>query len=424
MSKAGTDERFDAIIVGSGTCGATIARELSRRKKKVLILEKGGNAPIKENLWGIASVANEVPIGEKLKEMQVSATGGATSIYFAVAEPPDLAAFRSAGVDLAPELEEVRREVPLAELPDEVMGAQALRLRESALGLGFAWKKNPMLVDLAKCGSGYSPDAKWRARSFVQEAVADGAILRNRATALRVMVDGRRAVGLEYKIKRGFGHVVRKASATKVILASGAYATPLLMRNSGIRGAASRGFHVSPSKLLFGFVPGLDGKENFMGSMSAKVDGDVSIGDANLSRFFYRMMMLASLKPSRFGSLPKCISIGVKVRDAVGGELNQHGRYHKTLSREDFRKLEKGEEAARKILRDSGAGGIFATPVSASGMGGLLRINEDVDACLQTEIEGLHACDGSLMPESSRISPSLTLLCLAKYLSKVLLKSL
>jgi hypothetical protein len=420
---AGRDEQFDAIIVGSGTCGATIARELSRRKKKVLILERGGDAPVKENLWGIASVAKEVPIGEKLKEMQVSATGGATSIYFGVAELPDLEAFRSMGVELARELEEVRREVPLAELPDGMMGAQALRLRDSAQGMGLAWKKNPMLVDLGKCASGYSHEAKWKARSFVQEAVADGATLRNGATALKVVVDRKRTVGLEYKVKRGFGHAVRKASAPKVILAGGAYSSPLLLRKSGIGSAASRGFYVSPSKLLFGFVPGLAGKENFMGSMSAKLDGDISLGDANLSRFFFRLMMLASLKPLRFGSLSRCISVGIKVRDEMGGEL-RNGRYHKVLTRDDHRKLEKGEEAARKILRSAGASGIFATPVSASGMGGLLRIHEDVDANLQTEVEGLHVCDGSLMPESSRISPTVTLLCLAKYLSKSLLKSL
>ena len=40
-------QQFDAIIVGSGPGGATVARELTRRNKKVLILEWGSNAPIK-----------------------------------------------------------------------------------------------------------------------------------------------------------------------------------------------------------------------------------------------------------------------------------------------------------------------------------------------------------------------------------------
>jgi choline dehydrogenase-like flavoprotein len=38
---------FDAIVVGSGPGGATVAKELSQRGKKTLILERGGSAPVK-----------------------------------------------------------------------------------------------------------------------------------------------------------------------------------------------------------------------------------------------------------------------------------------------------------------------------------------------------------------------------------------
>jgi choline dehydrogenase-like flavoprotein len=46
-------EEFDAIVVGSGPGGATVARDLSRRGQRVLILERGRNAPIR----GIATQA-------------------------------------------------------------------------------------------------------------------------------------------------------------------------------------------------------------------------------------------------------------------------------------------------------------------------------------------------------------------------------
>src|SRR5262245_30932508 len=110
---------FDAIVVGSGTCGATIARALSKKMKRVLILERGGNAPIKENLWGIATIANGVSVGKKLKTMRAITTGGTTGVYFAVAEFPPLEAFLSLGVDLSQEVQEVQKDLPLAPLPDE-----------------------------------------------------------------------------------------------------------------------------------------------------------------------------------------------------------------------------------------------------------------------------------------------------------------
>jgi choline dehydrogenase-like flavoprotein len=38
--------RHDAIVVGSGPGGASVARELARRGARVLLLERGGAAPI------------------------------------------------------------------------------------------------------------------------------------------------------------------------------------------------------------------------------------------------------------------------------------------------------------------------------------------------------------------------------------------
>ena len=50
MTEPWQSEEFDAIVVGSGPGGATVAKELSRCKKKVLILEWGSNAPAKGTL--------------------------------------------------------------------------------------------------------------------------------------------------------------------------------------------------------------------------------------------------------------------------------------------------------------------------------------------------------------------------------------
>src|SRR5262245_29053881 len=189
---SGRAPEYDAIVIGSGTAGATIARELTRRKKKVLILERGGNTPLKEKLSTVAAIADQVKVGDgRLQTTRALTTGGTTSLYFGVAHDPRLDVFQGLGIDLSAELREVRRELPIAPLPDELITEQGRRLQDTAISLGHDWQKNDMLVDQSKCKAGYSYDAKWKARSFVDEALQNGASLVNRANVQQILVNNK-----------------------------------------------------------------------------------------------------------------------------------------------------------------------------------------------------------------------------------------
>lgn len=414
------NKEFDAIVVGSGPGGAAVARELSRKNKSVLILERGGNAPLKEGFVATASILDAVSVGDNMPAASALTTGGTTAVYFAVADFPPLETFRALGIDLSAALEEATRELPLTELPDALLGAQALKVRESALQLGYPWIKRTMLVDLAKCASGYAYDAKWTARSYVEEAVANGATLVNRARVLKVLVDDRkRAIGVEYRVrvsKKEFE--IRRAFGSKVVLAAGATASPAILRDSGIRNIGNRGFHCQPSFVVFGSVPGLKAGETFAASEGADFEEEgVFVGDANLARTLYRMFMLRSGRLIRAFSHSRSVGVGVMVRDEAGGGIQEDGRYFKQLKQEDLRKLEKGEQMARQIIANAGGKNVFKTPLSAARVGGVIRVNEHLDAKLQTEYENLHVCDGSVIPGDLKISPTLPLVCLGKYLA-------
>ncbi|HEY8459992.1 MAG TPA: GMC family oxidoreductase N-terminal domain-containing protein [Blastocatellia bacterium] len=425
LDKRPDNKEFDAIIVGSGPSGATIARELSKRKKRVLILERGGNAPLKEGLLATSSILNAVSVSDKLATAMAFTTGGTTAVYFAVADPPPLEAFRSLGIDISKELEEAKRELPFTTLPDELLGSQAKKLRDSAMELGYAWKKNTMLIDLSKCPSGYAYDAKWNARSYLHEAVKDGATLINRARVLKVLVEKNRAVGVEYELQKGKKEFeIRRAFGTKTILAAGETASPIILRNSGMKNVATSGFYCHPNFTVFGTVAGLKAGENFVGTMMTTLEDGLTLGDANFARVFYRMFMLDNRKFIRAFFHSNSIGVGVMLKEGLGGGLQEGGRYYKQLSKEDLKKLEKGEMAARRIIQNAGGKRIFKTPLSAARVGGTIRIKEHLDENLQTEHRNLHVCDGSVIPENVKIAPVLTLICLGKYLAKQLSLSL
>ena len=419
------ENEFDAIVIGSGTCGATIARELSKKKKKVLILERGADVTLKENVLGIASIADEVPVGNNMKAMRAVTTGGSTSLYFAVASLPPLDSFQSLGIDLSKELAEVQQELPIAKLPDDLLSTQSIRLRESAMDLGYGWKKNLMMIDQSKCTAGYCYDAKWKAKSYVQEAVKEGAKLINRATVRKVLINQNKAVGVEYKLQKTLNRTETcRAYGTKIIIAAGSFASSKILRDTGIKDVANRGFYCDPAFAMFGTVPGLKGNDGFLGSMSTEYEDDISLGDGNMSRALYQMLMLSNLNLRLLFSFPTTIGVGVKLKDALGGELQENDRFCKQLSPEEFRKLKKGEDAATKILKKAGAKYIFKGRLVGGNPGGVIRIQEHLDETLETKYRNLHVCDASVLPENIRVTPALMLICLSKYLAKKLLSSL
>ena len=412
---------YDCIVVGSGTAGATIARELSGRGQKVLILERGPYLPLKETLWTLGSMLKEVRVADKLMEAVVYAAGGSSALYLAIMDEPPIDAYRALGIDLQPAYDAMRVQVPLAEMPDALMSPQTHRLREAAIAAGYDWKKKLMLIDQSKCSGVYAYDAKWKALTFVDEAVRQGAVLKCETLVDRVLIENGRAVGVECRIKEGaFGRRAVRYRAERVIVCAGALATPLLLRASGLQHVAAGGFFMDPIFTLFGRIPGLRGVDSFTGTMEARLEDSLVLRDSNFHKLPFRMFMLRYMQLSRMFKYEEHIGVTVMTHDNVGGELSADGRYNKTLDAAVFDKLARGEQAARAILERAGASDIFKTPLFTGGVHGTLRIGGDVDARLETSVRDLYVCDGSLIPENGRVAPTLTLLCLAKYLADYL----
>jgi choline dehydrogenase-like flavoprotein len=245
MNKTVNDKTYDAIIVGSGPGGATVAKELTARKKKVLVLEMGKNAPITGSKFqvikdlGIPGKSFLLTYGG-LACVRATAVGGTSVYFYATAFDPPVEMFKKYGIDISQEVAEAYREVPSAPLKDELIGPRAKRIMESARSLGLKWQKmnkfiyqDKCLPDCELCQMGCPYGAKWTSRVFLDEALKNGAELLDGATVNTVLMDGRCAIGVEYTRKGK----KQKVYGENIILAAGGIGSPVLMRKIGVKKA-------------------------------------------------------------------------------------------------------------------------------------------------------------------------------------------
>ena len=139
----GADAReCDAIVVGTGPGGATVARELSRLGKRVLILEWGGKPVVTGSLW---QALRELGMpgrslfltGRGIAVVRGITTGGSSIYYYGTAFDPPLEMLRGHGLDIAEEVEEAKRELGKFLDPERLTGGRVM---------GFYGAPSPLIL--------------------------------------------------------------------------------------------------------------------------------------------------------------------------------------------------------------------------------------------------------------------------------------
>jgi choline dehydrogenase-like flavoprotein len=417
----------DAIVVGSGPGGASAARELAMRGLRVLLLEQGSAAPVTGTLGQMASMA-AVPGKGAFFHRDASllvrgiTAGGSSTINFATAAPPPTAMFAAHGIDLDPALQALRAELPMAPLPDELVGPMATRIMEAARAISLDWHKLDKMIRPQACRSGcwrcvYGCPfgAKWTARDFVDEACRHGARLVDQARVTRVLVQDGRATGVEYAV----GGKLHTATAPLVVLAAGGVGSPRILHNSGL-GPKSANFFSDPVVAVMGSVDDIDGGAEVPMAAGASFETDgISLADLTLPKPMYQAFAAQVGRFDRVFAHRRTLSIMVKIRDEIGGSVGPRW-VDKSLQDSDRRKFKQGVGMARRILAKAGARHIFKSWHFAAHPGGSVRIGEQVDSNLQTSTAGLYVCDASVIPKPWGLPPTLTLLCLGKRLGEYL----
>ena len=420
------NKEFDAIVVGSGPGGATVAKELTQRKEKVLILEWGSNSPIKGSIcqsivMGMIPGKSILLTNNMLAIVRAITTGGSSVMYYATAFDPPLDMLKTYGVDISEEIEEAKRELPIAPLSDELIGPLAKRIMESAQELGYDWQKLPKFVyqdkcrpECDKCNMGCPDGAKWNARMYIDEAVNNGAVLVNRAKVKKVIIENKIAKGVEFSV-RGTKY---KSFAPKIILSAGGIGSPVILRSSGIKNAGYNYFF-DPLIAVMGTVNDIKGGKEFpMTSGIHMEDEGYVMTDLIWPKWLYQLFTAEVFRFDRLFSHSHTLQIMIKAKDSLGGRLTDSGGVRKRLAEGDQKKLIRGYERAKEILKNAGAHHIFKSWYIAAHPGGTVKINEIIDSNFQTEYNNLYVCDCSIIPDAWGLPPTLTLIGLGKRLAK------
>ena len=428
----------DVIVVGSGPGGATVARELARQGKQVLLLERGIDHRPKSHYGTYLGAILYSDHGsllftqEGLNIVRPLMVGGATSMYCGCAAPPPAWLKSRYGIDIDTEVSEAMEELEIAPLPAELRGTASTRIAQAAQALGYDWQ--PQLKFMkparskafdcgAKCMLGCRCGAKWNAAEWVDEAVEAGATLWTNARVDKVLIEGGQAVGVQGKVNgKPF-----TARANTVVLAAGGIGTPRLLQASGMK-QAGQGMTMDVTVMVYGFI-----KERGTGNEPPMTwsweNLDTGYMLSTLIDPWLLYPMITTLKGLRYPLYwPKwnnILGVMIKLKDAISGGVFPDGKISKPLTEDDRPRLKMAEEVCHKILVEAGAKAdtIFTTPLRGTHPSGTVRIGEMLDENLQSEVKGLYVCDASTFPEALARPTVLTIIGLGKRLAAHLAKN-
>jgi choline dehydrogenase-like flavoprotein len=425
--------KSDVIIIGSGPGGATLARELTQRGKKVLLLERGIDQRPK-SYYGtylgalIYSDRRSLLFTEEgLNIIRPLMLGGATSMYCGCAAPPPEWLKTKYKVNIDPEVTETMAELEIAPLPAGLRGTASTRIANAAQSLGYDWTPQlkfmrPSRVKRFSCGAkcmlGCRCGAKWNAAEYVDQAVAGGASLLTDARVDRVTFEDGHANGVTGLLNgKPF-----KAQADIVVLAAGGIGTPRILQVSGLK-QAGVGMTMDVTVMVYGFIKekGTGNEPPMTWSWENQETGYML---STLIDPWLLYPIITSLKglhyPLYWPKWNNILGVMIKLKDEISGGVFPNGKISKPLTPNDRTRLKEAEEVCRKILIEAGAktDTIFMTPLRGTHPSGTVRIGTMLDPNLKTEIDGLYICDASTFPEALDRPTVLTIIGLAKRLAR------
>jgi len=254
---------------------------------------------------------------------------------------------------------------------------------------------------------------KWDSRQFLKVAQEKGAQVVTGCPVESVVIVGGRATGV--LAKNGWSRHFFPADL--VVLAAGGLETPVILDNSGI--PCEPRLFVDPVLCVAARSPKcMQHKDITMPFVSIQKHIILSPYFDHLSFFFNQDWRLPA------GDI---VSIMIKLADDELGSISSQG-VEKTLTDQDRRRLDEGVVICKEILRNFCGGRfgacdeeMFLGTVIAGHPGGMLPLTAKEAASFHSDRlpENLYVADASLLPKSLGSPPILTIIAMAKRISKI-----
>lgn len=436
-------EAYEYIVIGTGPGGAPVARELAKAGKKVLMVERGAyHQKFLGFPFGLRLLERFMLFARSQEGVIIErgiTVGGSSMVYQSNVAGPPKKLIDAMGIDFKPETDEIKAEIGVRVLPDRFFefSKGMTRTLEAAEKMGIPFKAQEKFIDPDRCKMGCDwcmlgcPEgARWTTREYVDEAVAYGADLLHSTKVEKVILTDNKSRVLGVGLADG--SVIR---GDNIILAAGGIGSPALLLRSGIKRLGSQdvgtNFSMDPMNIILGFSKDSDGGawgvQSFTHAIESLADSEgFLIGNcAALGTYMVNssFRLDSALKTwYRAPIIKRGIGLFVKLSDEPHGQIHANEKTNKPFTELDHKRMDKGTDISKEILISAGADPSSISILKWAGghPGGTIAMGKAVNKDFSTEVQGLYVCDGSLMPVSPGVPPSLSIDGMSKLLGKIL----
>jgi choline dehydrogenase-like flavoprotein len=458
-------ERYDVVVVGSGAGGGVVAGALADLGRRVLLLELGPHltardftrweAKAKADLWWpIRFALIHGGAGGVVALLGGRCVGGTTTINTKVAlraHEKDFAKWREASgldVDLSDSYARVEHRLGVRERSDWRKSVYTLEKGFEAMGSHLEPVTSYTDANCTSCGSclqGCPTNAgKSTMNTYIHDAWAAGRLeLRAGCRVERVVVEDGEARGVEYVDASG---ATTRVDAGAVVVAAGTLNTPQLLWRSGLPETASTrligrnlGFH--PARLMFGLFDepqdthmvypitahAMDHQHDEDGGFVVEattlmdpIDFATTVEDEDGP--LWGRKLVDHMRAFRYWT-----GVLVMVNDDNNGtvQADESGElFTADFSEVEQQRIDGAFGFTRGVLEAAGASKIRWTGLFGTHVQGTCRMGTDparsvVDENAQLwDVKRLYVGDGSLVPRTLSVNPSLTIMALADRLAR------